>query len=38
MERRKFPGPCHVERTVGNHFVIKIAKLPENKSSEEASP
>ena len=24
-ERRTFPGPWRVERTVGNHFVIKDA-------------
>ncbi len=24
-ERRKFPGPWQVERTAGNHFVVKDA-------------
>ena len=34
-ERRKFPGPWHVERTVGDEeaFVVAdtIAKLPEGR-------
>ncbi len=25
VERRKFPGPWSVERTAGNHFVVKDA-------------
>ena len=28
VQRRKFPGPWQVERTAGNHFVVKDANMP----------